>query len=44
MATDGKGEVIKINQKCISDLLSGKKFHDENFIIEQIHLVANSTG
>ena len=31
MATDGKGEVIKINQKCISDLLSGKKFQDENF-------------
>ncbi len=31
MATDGKGEVIKINQKCISDLLSGKNFQDENF-------------
>ena len=28
---NGKGEAIKINQKYISNLLSGKNFQDENF-------------
>ena len=41
MGINGREEIIKINQKYISSLLSGKNFNDENFPVASFVITRN---